>query len=192
MLTTLLALALTADPALDGGTAALFERLEGVAPAGWTLKRHDGSVRLDRDGSVPLTIRGVADRDRTTSIAIVVTVGPRLTPKARASLEAENEKTIRARDSLAETMERFRGGEADSEPDYRPTTAAQRKLYARYQVLDGRIASVPRWYVEDFWPVSLTVWHGSGPSRRDEQAECPDCELVLQRVRERLMTYAPR
>lgn len=136
-----------------------------------------------------MTIRGLADLDHTTSIAIVVTVGARLTAEARATLQAENEKTLRALDSLAEKMERFRGGEADSEPDYRPMTAAQRKLYARYRVLNDRIAAIPQWYVGDFWPVSLSVWHGSGPSRPDESADCTDCESVFRRMRARLTAY---
>jgi hypothetical protein len=185
----LLVLCLGAEPSADGGTSLLTERLQAIVPRGWTMKETADGVTIAREAPVKLHIRGLADA-RLTPFSLVLTMGPQVTPQARAAILESNATTLRNLGKLEERMVSFAThGGADSEPDYRPVTKADRAVLQKHEALSKTLMVVPDRYVGDFLPVTATVFHGSGPRRPDESVDCADCEPLLRAVRERLSVY---
>lgn len=166
--------------------SVLLQGLQPVVPPTWTMVATPTGVTLTRAAPARVMVRGLGDRFPTT-VSLVLTMGARLLPKDRAARLA---KTTSALEALAKKMEPFATGSVvDSEPEYRPTTEAQRAQVMTLEALRRQLEELPAWYVGDFVPVTVTTFLGANARRRDDVLECDDCDQVLAAVQARLSSY---
>jgi hypothetical protein len=182
----LLMVCLGAEPSAEA--SLVLDRLRPVLGAGWTSTESGSAVTLTRETPAMVQVRGLGGT-RPALFSLRLTVGARLTPKARAQRLRQNERTRRAREVLEQQMQSFAThATSDSEPDFAPTTPQQRALLDRYEALTKAFVEVPGRYVGDFRPVTISVFFGDQPRRLDETCE-EACERAAGLVAERLSAY---